>query len=62
MVQSAIIPPRMAIDNSTKVKNIMLMGTEAQNLPDLVNYQAVFLPLQDDTSMDKNHTGLISIQ
>jgi hypothetical protein len=39
------------------------MGTAAQNLPDLVNYQAVFLPLQYATQvLDKNHTGLISIQ
>ena len=40
----------------------MLMGTEAQNLLDLVNYQAVFLPLHTTQVLDKNHTGLISIQ
>ena len=61
--EGAIIAPRVAIDNSTKVKNIILMGTPAQNLRDLLNYQAVFLPLQYATQvMDKNHTGLISIQ
>ena len=61
--EGAIIAPRVAIDNSTKVKNIILMGTPAQNLRDLLNYQAVFLPLQYATQvLDKNHTGLISIQ
>jgi predicted esterase len=55
--------PRVAIDNSTKVKNIVLMGTVAQNLRDILHYQAVFLPLQYATEvLDKNHTGLISIQ
>jgi pimeloyl-ACP methyl ester carboxylesterase len=61
--EGAIIAPRLAIDNSTKVKNIILMGTPAQNLRDLLNYQAVFLPLQYTTQvLDKNHTGLISIK
>jgi uncharacterized protein len=55
--------PRVAIDNSTKVKNIVLMGTVAQNLRDILHYQAVFLPLQYASEvLDKNHTGLISIQ
>ena len=30
-----IIAPRVAIDNSTKVKNIILMGTVASNIRDL---------------------------
>src|SRR5262249_23235878 len=30
--EGTIITPRVAIDNSTKVKNIILMGTAAQNL------------------------------
>ena len=55
--------PRVAIVDSTKVKNIVLMGTVAQNLRDILHYQAVFLPLQYVTEvLDKNHTGLISIQ
>ncbi|MGB6673626.1 MAG: alpha/beta fold hydrolase [Candidatus Nitrosopolaris sp.] len=33
-----IIVPRVAIDNSTKVKNIILMGTVASNIRDLVQY------------------------
>ena len=61
--EGAIIAPRVAIDNSTKVKNIILMGTGAQNPRDLLNYQAVSLPLEYATQvLDKNHTGLISIQ
>src|SRR5207253_10160690 len=59
----SIIAPRVAIDNSTKVKNIILMGTVAQNVRDLVYYQAVSVPSGYATQvLDKNHTGLISIQ
>jgi uncharacterized protein len=58
-----IIAPRVAIDNSTKVKNIILMATVAQNARDLVHYQAVSVPSEYATQvLDKNHTGLISIQ
>jgi pimeloyl-ACP methyl ester carboxylesterase len=58
-----IIAPRVAIDNSTKVNNIILMGTVASNIRDLVQYQRVFLPSEYATQvLDKNHTGLISIQ
>ena len=61
--EGTIIAPRVAIDNSTKVKNIILMGTPAQNLRDLLHYQAVSLPSEYATQvLDKNHTGLISIQ
>ena len=62
--EGTIIAPRVAIDNSTKVKNIILMGTVAQNLGrDLLRYQVVYLPLEDAIQiLDKNHTGLLSIQ
>src|SRR5215469_14633469 len=51
------IAPRVAIDNPTKVKNIVLMGTVAQNLGDLLYYQGVNLPLEYATQvLDKNHT------
>src|SRR6476646_4913603 len=61
--EGTIYAPRVAIDNSTKVKNIILMGTVAQNARDLFQYQGVSLPLQYATQvLDKNHTGLISIQ
>ena len=38
--------PRVAIDNSTKVKNIILMGTVAQNLRDLVSLSRCNLTLR----------------
>jgi len=61
--EGTFITPRVAIDNSTKVKNIILMGAMAQNARDLLQYQTVSLPLQYATQvLDKNHTGLISIQ
>jgi dienelactone hydrolase len=57
------IAPRVAIDNSTKVKNIILMGTLTQNPRDLEHYQDVSLPLEYATQvLNKNYTGLISIQ
>ena len=62
--EGTIIAPRVAIENPTKVKNIILMGTAAQNLiRDLLHYQVVELNLQYATRiLDKNHTGLILIQ
>ena len=62
--EGTIIAPRVATDNPTKVKNIILMGTAAQNLiRDLLYYQVVDLPsLYATQVLDKNHTGLISLQ
>ena len=61
--EGTFIAPRITIDNSTRIKNIILMGAVAQDARDLVQYQAVSLPLQYATQvLDKNHTGLISIQ
>ena len=62
--EGKIIAPRVAIDNPTKVKNIILMGTAAQNLiRDLLHYQVVDLPsVYAAQVLDKNHTGLISLQ
>lgn len=37
--EGTIIAPRVAIDNSTMVKNIVLMGTVAQNARDIGHYQ-----------------------
>src|SRR5439155_25043407 len=55
--------PRVAIDNLTKVKNIILMGTVAQNLLDIVRYSESNIYSEYATQvLDKNHTGLISIQ
>jgi predicted esterase len=61
--EGTVIAPRVAIDNSTIVKNIILMGVVAQNLRDLLYYQAVYLPeTYVRQVLDTNHTGLISIQ
>ena len=62
--EGTIIAPRVAIDNSTKIKNIILMGTVAQNLiRDILRHQVVDLPSEYATQvLDKNHTGLISIR
>ena len=61
--EGTIIAPRVAIDNSTKVKNIILMGALAQS-PAVAEYNLdVSLPSQYTKKvLDKNHTGLISIQ
>src|SRR5215831_12898575 len=37
--EGTVIAPRIAIDNPTKIKNIILTGTAAQNLRDLFHYQ-----------------------
>ena len=62
--EGTIITPRVAIDNPTKVKNIILMGTAAQNLVrDILRFQVVDLPLEYAMKvLDRNHTGMISIQ
>jgi uncharacterized protein len=62
--EGTIYAPRVAIDNPTKVKNIILMGTLAQNpVKDLYYYQVVILPSKYAKQvLDKNDTGLISIQ
>jgi|RhiMetdeSRZDD1v2_1073273.scaffolds.fasta_scaffold97094_3 uncharacterized protein len=61
--QGTIIAPRVAIDNSTEVKNIVLMGIVASSIRDLIYLQRVSLPLEYvEKVLDKNHTGLISIQ
>ncbi|MGE3858914.1 MAG: alpha/beta hydrolase family protein [Nitrososphaeraceae archaeon] len=62
--EGTIIAPRVAIDNAEKVKNIILMGTAAQNLVrDILRFQVVDLPLEYAMKvLDRNHTGLISIQ
>ena len=56
--------PRVAIDNSTVVNNVILMGTLAQNpVKDLYYYQIVTSPLDYAKQvLDKNNTGSISIK
>jgi pimeloyl-ACP methyl ester carboxylesterase len=61
--EGTLIAPRVAIDNPTKARNIVLMATVAQNMRDIVYPQNVNLPLAYATQvLDKNHTGSISIQ
>ena len=62
--EGTIITPRVAMDNPTKVKNIVLMGTAAQNLVrDILRFQVVDLPLEYAMKvLDRNNTGMISIQ
>jgi pimeloyl-ACP methyl ester carboxylesterase len=62
--EGTLYAPRVAIDNSTKVNNIILMAVLAQNpLKDVEYYQDVSLPLEYAMQvLDKNHTGLIPIQ
>ena len=60
--EGTLFAPRVAIDNSINVKNIILMGNLAQNPRDVEYYQDVSLPSEYATQvLDKNHTGLISI-
>ena len=62
--EGTLYAPRVAVDNSTKISNIILMGVLAQNpLKDVEYYQDVSLPLEYAMQvLDKNNTGLISIQ
>ena len=61
--EGTLYAPRVAIDNSTNVKNIILMGVLAQNPVKVEYYQDVSLPLEYAAQiLDKNHTGSISIQ
>jgi uncharacterized protein len=62
--EGTLYAPRVAIDNSTNVKNIVIMGVLAQNPLKVVEYyQDVSLPLEYASQvLDRNHTGSISIQ
>jgi pimeloyl-ACP methyl ester carboxylesterase len=61
--EGTMITPRVAIDNeTTKVKNLVLMGAVAHNLRDLLYYQAVSIPLlYAENVLDHNHDGLLSV-
>jgi uncharacterized protein len=61
--EGTIIAPRVAVDNPTKVKNIVLIGAQAENLREAIYFQSVYLPLlYAQKVLDHNHNGLISIQ
>ena len=61
--EGTLYAPRVAIDNSTNVKNIILMAVLAQNPTKAVEYyQGVSLPLEYASQvLDRNKTGMISI-
>jgi alpha-beta hydrolase superfamily lysophospholipase len=62
--EGTLYAPRVAIDNSTKVKNVILMAALAQNPAKVVEY-ATDVSLPSEYAMqvlDKTHTGFISIQ
>ncbi|MGB0005417.1 MAG: alpha/beta fold hydrolase, partial [Nitrososphaeraceae archaeon] len=57
------ITTRVAIDNSDKVKNIVLMAPRIQSARDAAYYNLVGLPLEYvKQALDKNHNGSISIK
>jgi pimeloyl-ACP methyl ester carboxylesterase len=61
--EGTVIAPRVAVDNPTKVKNIVLISAQAQNVRDNVYFQYVYLPLlYAHKVLDHNHNGSISIQ
>jgi pimeloyl-ACP methyl ester carboxylesterase len=61
--EGTIIAPRVAVDNATKVKNIVLVSAQAENLYDAIYFQWVYLPmLYAQNVLDHNHNGSISIQ
>jgi pimeloyl-ACP methyl ester carboxylesterase len=71
--EGTVIIPRVVIDldnnnntstgNLTKVANIVLMGTGAQNLIDILHFQVVDNTLAyAHQVLDKNHTGSFSVQ
>jgi pimeloyl-ACP methyl ester carboxylesterase len=62
--EGTVIVPRVAIDNSTQVKNIVMMGVVAQNLiKDILYYQVVDLRSDYATQvLDVNRTGFVSTE
>jgi uncharacterized protein len=60
--EGTTIVPRIAIENATKVRNIVLMGAAANNTRDLVYFREVTVPLlYAQRMLDHKHNGLISI-
>lgn len=60
--EGTINVPRVTIDNPTKVKNIVLMGTIAQNPSNIVHFQNVDKPLLlVKQVLDRDHDGILSV-
>ena len=56
------IPPRVAVDNPDKVRNIVLMAPVAEKWRDMIYYQEVAHPiLYAEKVLDRNHDGLLSL-
>ena len=62
--EDTLYTPRLTINNSTNIKNIILMGVFTQNPVKVTEYyQDVSLPLEYTTQvLNRNHTRSISIQ
>jgi pimeloyl-ACP methyl ester carboxylesterase len=61
--EGTAISPIVAIDNLSKVKNIVLMAAIAQNMSELLYFQTVTLPISyAQKVLDKNHNGLLPVQ
>jgi len=61
--EGTMIVPRVAIDNPGKVDNIILMGSVAQNLRELLYFQTVTkIVLYVQQVLDHDHNGLLSVQ
>ncbi|MFL6485688.1 MAG: alpha/beta hydrolase family protein [Nitrososphaera sp.] len=60
--EGTVIAPRVAIDNTTKARNLVLMGAAAQNVYELGYNQNVDLKiLYAKKVLDRNHDGLLSV-
>jgi uncharacterized protein len=60
--EGTIIIPRVAVDNPTKIKNIVLMGVAAQNLRNIIYFQIAYQPLLFVKQIiDEDHDGALSI-
>jgi pimeloyl-ACP methyl ester carboxylesterase len=61
--EGTTLATRVAIDNPDKANNIVLMGTLAQNMTDILHFQTVTLPLHYAKEvLDKNGNGFLSLQ
>jgi uncharacterized protein len=61
--EGTTIVPRVAIDNPGKVNNIVLMGSIAQNLREVIYFQKVTLSvLYAQQVLDHNRNGFLSVQ
>jgi pimeloyl-ACP methyl ester carboxylesterase len=57
------IPPRVAVDNPDKVRNIVLMAPVAEKWTDIIYFQEVAHPvLYAENILDKGHLGQISVK